>query len=108
MQNTDMLSPAKGYNGAYDNFTKVLDARNAEYGPRPDGKDWVWTRDIVPTRVYIGVKGKMEDGTWTWTAKKRRCTHVLTKAFQVVMLPRMTSLLAMACAMARSTDTRLT
>jgi hypothetical protein len=70
----------KGYNGAYDNFTKVLDARNAEYGPRPDGKDWAWTKDIVPARVYIGVKGKKEDGKWT--EKKCRCTHVLlTKAF---------------------------
>lgn len=77
MQNTDIHSPVKGYNGAYDNFTKVLDARNAEYGPRPDGKDWVWTRDIVPTRVYIGVKGKMEDGMWI--AKKNVAAHMFSQ-----------------------------
>jgi hypothetical protein len=56
------ISLITGYNGDYENVTKVLDARNAEYGPRPNGKDWVWTRNIVPGRVYIGVKGKMEDG----------------------------------------------
>lgn len=56
------MCPA-GYNGAFDNYTKVLDARNEEYGPRPDGSDWVWTRDVVPSRVYIGIKGKMEDGS---------------------------------------------
>lgn len=52
-----------GYNGAYSGNTAELDARNAEYGNRPDGTPWVWTRDICPARIYIGVKGKMEDGT---------------------------------------------
>ena len=51
-----------GYNGAYSGNTAELDARNAEYGKRPDGSDWVWTRDICPARIYIGIKGKMEDG----------------------------------------------
>ena len=29
---------------------------------RPDGTSWVWPNNIVPARIYIGVKGKMEDG----------------------------------------------
>ena len=39
-----------------------LDARNANY-TREDGKPWVWTKDITPARIYVGVKGKLEDGS---------------------------------------------
>lgn len=39
-----------------------MDARNAEY-TREDGKPWVWTQNITPARIYIGVKGKLEDGS---------------------------------------------
>jgi len=62
-----------GYNGPYDNSDiipgetlipqNVLDLRNAEYGPRPDGKNYSWPKDIVPFRIYVGVKGKLEDGS---------------------------------------------
>lgn len=51
-----------GYNGDYSGVSAELDARNAEYGTRDDGKDYVWTENIVPARIYIGMKGKMEDG----------------------------------------------
>ena len=30
---------------------------------RTDGKNYTWTNDIVPARVYVGMKGKMEDGS---------------------------------------------
>jgi len=63
-QHSDFVILAvSGYNGAYSGASAELNARNAEYGPRPDGKDYVWTRDIVPARIYIGMKGKMEDGS---------------------------------------------
>lgn len=29
---------------------------------RPDGMPYVKPQNIVPARVYIGIKGKMEDG----------------------------------------------
>lgn len=51
-----------GYNGAYDGDSAEVAARNAEYGPRPDGKPYVRTNDIAPARIYVGMKGKMEDG----------------------------------------------
>jgi hypothetical protein len=41
----------------------VLAMRNEEYGPRTDGKPYVWPENIVPFRMYVGVKGKREDGT---------------------------------------------
>jgi len=45
-------------------YDAVLAARNKKYGSRPDGSDWVWTQNIVPSRIYVGMKGKMEDGRW--------------------------------------------
>jgi hypothetical protein len=54
-----------GYNGAFDNYEAVLDARNEFYGPRPDGEPWAWTKDIVPARIWIGRKGLMEDGEYS-------------------------------------------
>jgi len=54
-----------GYNGAFGSAEMVqaeLDARNANWS-RKDGKPWVWTQNIVPARIYVGVKGKLEDGS---------------------------------------------
>lgn len=51
-----------GYNGDFSGTSAVLNAKNA-LGKRPDGSDWVWTENIVPFRMYVGVKGKMEDGS---------------------------------------------
>lgn len=53
-----------GYNGDFNVSSEnvVLDARIAEY-EHPDGAEWVWTENIAPMRVYVGLKGKMEDGT---------------------------------------------
>jgi len=52
-----------GYNGAYNNGQAEIDARNAEYGQRPDGTDYVNPQNVCPARIYIGMKGKMEDGS---------------------------------------------
>ena len=51
-----------GYNGAYNNPQAEIDGRNAEYGKRPDGTDYVNPVNICPARIYVGIKGKMEDG----------------------------------------------
>jgi len=51
-----------GYNGSYGGSTAELDARNNEYGKRPDGTDYVNPKNVCPARIYIGMKGKMEDG----------------------------------------------
>lgn len=62
-QHTDYVVLAlSGYNGAYGNGGAEIDARNAEYGPRPDGTDYVNPQNVCPARIYIGMKGKMEDG----------------------------------------------
>lgn len=56
----------KGYNGAFgDNAAAGLleMKKNVTGATRADGKEWVWTRDVVPARVYIGKKGAMEDGS---------------------------------------------
>lgn len=50
-----------GYNGAFSGTSAVLEARNKEF-TRADGKDYVWTENIVPFRFYVGVKGRCEDG----------------------------------------------
>ena len=65
-QSTDyVVLSISGYNGAYNNGGAEVDARNAEYGPRPDGSDWVNPQNVCPARIYVGMKGKMEDGTCT-------------------------------------------
>ena len=51
-----------GYNGAYNNGDAEVDARNAEYGNRPDGTPYVNPVNVCPARIYVGMKGKMEDG----------------------------------------------
>lgn len=50
-----------GYNGAFDGYSAVLEARKREF-KRDDGKVYVWTRDIHPFRIYVGVKGLCENG----------------------------------------------
>ena len=52
-----------GYNGSYRGESVELQGRMDEYGMRPDGNPYVWTRNICPVRVYVGIKGKMEDGS---------------------------------------------
>ena len=51
-----------GYNGAYNNGGKEVEMRNEEYGTRSDGKDYVNPQNVCPARIYVGMKGKMEDG----------------------------------------------
>lgn len=61
-----------GYNGAFEN-SRVLPKTNIkpdhitamrnELYNRTDGKNYTWTKNIVPFRVYVGVKGKLEDGS---------------------------------------------
>ena len=51
-----------GYNGAYNYGDAEIDARNAEYGPRDDGNPYVNPVNVCPARIYVGMKGKMEDG----------------------------------------------
>ena len=60
-----------GYNGAFSGFSAELDGRINEYGLRPDGKNYTWTRDLCPARIYIGVKGYLENGAL------RKCLHIL-------------------------------
>ena len=50
-----------GYNGSFGSYDKVIEKRNDAYS-RPDNKPYVKPQNIVPARVYIGIKGKMEDG----------------------------------------------
>jgi len=62
-----------GYNGNFDIDDiipdetlvpqNIIDARNAEYGNRTDGNPYVYPKDIVPFRLYVGIKGKLEDGS---------------------------------------------
>ena len=67
-----VMFAVSGYNGNIDNFveidgaellpTNVVDLRNANY-TRDDGNPYVWPKDIVPFRIYVGIKGKLEDGS---------------------------------------------
>lgn len=50
-----------GYNGNFGSYDAVIAKRNASYS-RHDGKEYVKPENVVPARIYIGVKGKMEDG----------------------------------------------
>lgn len=66
-----IIAPS-GYNGDFTAFEGLgtdeevqavpLKERNEKY-KRDDGKDYVWPQNIIPHRIYIGVKGKMEDGS---------------------------------------------
>jgi hypothetical protein len=56
-----------GYNGDFsptEALTKPIQDRNAEYGMRQDGKPYIWPQNIFPMRIYVGIKGKMEDGKY--------------------------------------------
>jgi hypothetical protein len=62
-----------GYNGAFDNGDvipgvdiypdHITAMRNELYGPRTDGKNYTWPQNINPYRIYVGIKGKLEDGS---------------------------------------------
>ena len=67
-----VIFASSGYNGNFD-YTYRVDGktllpdrvtalRNANY-TRDDGTPYVWPKDIVPFRVYVGMKGKLEDGS---------------------------------------------
>merc|ERR1712038_865813 len=63
-QHTDyVILGVSGYNGAYSGNSAELAGRIAEYGTRPDGMEYVWPQNICPFRIYVGMKGKMEDGS---------------------------------------------
>jgi hypothetical protein len=49
-----------GYNGEFGN-SFPLTAKNA-MGKRDDGSNYIWSENVHPARIYVGVKGKMEDG----------------------------------------------
>lgn len=51
-----------GYTGDFTGYEATLDKRNTLF-TRSDGRNYTWTNNIVPARLYIGVKGKMEDGS---------------------------------------------
>ena len=50
-----------GYNGNFGVSSSEADRKNA-LGKRPDGTDYVFTKYVVPARVYVGVKGKNAAG----------------------------------------------
>lgn len=52
-----------GYNGAFNGAIKdtLVNNRN-KYYTRSDGKDYVWTNNLHPARIYIGKKGYDEQG----------------------------------------------
>lgn len=56
-----MFNNQSGYNGNFGSYDAVIEKRNASYS-RHDGKDFVKPENIVPARIYVGIKGKMEDG----------------------------------------------
>lgn len=62
MHSDYVMLALSGYNGNFDGFSAVLDARKAAY-KRSDGQNYTWTQDIHPARIYVGIKGKMEDGS---------------------------------------------
>ena len=61
-----------GYNGNISNRIKyngetiipdhITEIRN-NITSRDDGNPYVWPKDIVPYRIYVGQKGKLEDGS---------------------------------------------
>eukprot|EP00986_Skeletonema_menzelii_P002778 scaffold790_cov149-Skeletonema_menzelii.AAC.23 len=72
-KNVEINIAISGYNGAFDNGDvipgetiypdHITELRNELYGPRTDGKNYTWTMNIVPYRIYVGIKGKLEDGS---------------------------------------------
>lgn len=53
---------AQEYAGDFEGNGAVIAARNESYGPRDDGKEYINPNNIVPAQIYVGMKGKMEDG----------------------------------------------
>jgi len=51
----------QGYNGDFGTITSTIARRNA-LGLRDDGNPYVFPRDVVPTRLYLGKKGYNEKG----------------------------------------------
>jgi len=52
-----------GYNGAFgiSDPSFIVNKRNA-LGKRSDGTDFGWTQNVVPARLYVGVKGRNAQG----------------------------------------------
>lgn len=74
-QSTDYVVLAvSGYNGDFSGNTAEHEGRHEEYGMRPDGKEYAWTRNICPSRIYVGIKGKMEDGKVSWQKNRLSLT----------------------------------
>lgn len=44
-------------------MTATMAAKQAWYGNRTDGNPWVKPENVHPHRFYVGVKGRMEDGS---------------------------------------------
>jgi hypothetical protein len=55
------FSPS-GYNGNFGVSSTAEAARKNAIGTRPDGTNYVFTKYVVPSRVYIGVKGRNATG----------------------------------------------
>ena len=51
-----------GYNGNFDIDRNAEAARKNGMGLRPDGTPYVFTEFVVPSRVYVGVKGRNAQG----------------------------------------------
>ena len=47
-----------GYNGEFDVVKATAAARKNALGLRPDGTPYVFPHNIVPARIYVGVKGR--------------------------------------------------
>jgi hypothetical protein len=41
----------------------VAGYNGSKYGKKPDGSDYMWTQNVSPARIYVGIKGLKEDGT---------------------------------------------
>lgn len=54
-----------GYNGNFGGsaWSALVDRKKAQDATRADGTEWVYPQNIVPARVYVGVKGYKVDGT---------------------------------------------
>jgi hypothetical protein len=63
-----------GYNGNFGANTALAARKNTISGNRVDGTPWVYAQNIVPARVYVGVKGYTQAGVacagaCTWLQK---------------------------------------
>ena len=63
-----------GYNGNFGANTALAARKNTISGNRVDGTPWAYAQNIVPTRVYVGVKGYTQAGVacagaCTWLQK---------------------------------------